>query len=282
MKKASIWIVVLLVLFVLCLPVSVFADGETTPLTAFITGVIYGSSGSQANYRAPVYTGVDNQFVIVPNDTYSGVSQFRIYFSFNVDSVQTFDLTVRKVTTTWLDASASLSSQNLYLYQYNSSTGAFSNAINIRTSSTQVRSTVDGVTTYHWAHYNSSAYEGYNSVMVVIPVDTAVVGENSPLVFAVDSFVVNGVSVENIAVTEYNEGFAEQISDLAEIEEEMWLDVVAPGIDTWIENQSVSQAMGDYKQVIQAVSMNNFLVPSLIIIVFSFAFYGFALFGRKN
>ena len=60
------------------------------------------------------------------------------------------------------------------------------------------------------------------------------------------------------------------------------VDVVAPGIDTWIQDTQVSQAMGDYKKVIQAVSMNNFLVPTLIIIVFSFAFYGYALFGRKG
>lgn len=274
MKKRSMCVVAAAILLVLCLPVTALAAGELTPIRARFYGALAQGENSQwVNLRC--YTDQNNRFVLMSDVNGFSVSYITLFFDLGVSHVDSFSLRIKK-DNALLDGSTSLSSQAVNLMDSN-----FSNSVSIRTQCQISRTTAGDDTFYNWSLYSSSGYD-LNVLSVTINYGATVIGSNSPIGFIVENLTVNGFSVEEIAITEYNEGFADQIADLAEIEEELWVDVVAPGIDTWIQDQSVAQAMGDYKQVIQAVSMDNFLVPSLIIIVFSFAFYGYALFGRKG
>lgn len=102
--------------------------------------------------------------------------------------------------------------------------------------------------------------------------------------FNIDNFVVNGIDYTDYEVTETNEAFEDSISQLAQNEERMWAQVVAPDLTDTIDRitQGNVQSYSDYKMVIQRVTWDNFLVPTLLFTVFSFAFYSYVIFGRKG
>lgn len=272
MKKASIGIFILVALLVLCLPVASFAK---PPYRAQILGAYYESGENPSVKAINVVPVNNNTFGIYSTDQLELCTRLYFYFGAGTNGISNFNIQIKVLSEGY---QLNTSANNIAYSRLNNvtSTGVISDSVAV---GSDLRQTYDG-NTITWQYIRSSVIDR-NGILLVLTFQNFMLGSN-PVYFEVLNFSVNGIPFDEIEVTETNEGFAEQISDLAEIEEELWVDVVAPGIDTWIQNQSVAQAMGDYKQVIQAVSMDNFLVPSLIIIVFSFAFYGFALFGRKN
>ena len=267
-------IVILMLVTVLCLSVTSFASGDFTPVRArFLGALAQGGANTWRNLRA--YQGVNNQFVLMSDiDGYS-VAYIQLYFDLGVSSVSSFELRLRK-DNFLLDAGAALNTNAVNLYDSN-----YENSLSIRTSSQISRTVEDDITFYNWSYYSASSVER-SILMVQINYGATVIGNNTPIRFTVDKFVVNGVSVEEIPVTETNEGFAEDISNLSQNENEWWQRVVLPDYEDYLDNPDIINQSGSYRLAIKEISFNNFLVPGLISIVFIMAFYGFLLYGKKG
>lgn len=274
MKKYGIFTAFIVFVLVLCLPVLSFAAGELTPIRARFYGALAQGENSQwVNLRC--YTDQNNRFVLMSDVNGFGVAYITLFFDLGVSHVDSFSLRIKK-DNTLLDGAAALSGQAVNLMDSN-----FSNSVSIRTQCQISRTTEGDDTFYNWSLYSSSGYDR-NVLSVTINYAATVIGQNSPIGFIVDNLTVNGMAVEEIAVTETNEGFAEQISDLAENENEWWLRVVAPDYEQFLDDPYIYQESADYRLAIKAISYDNFLVPGMITIVFIMAFYGFVLYGKKG
>ena len=215
MRKHCCYAIFIAVVLVLCLPVTCLATGEVTPIRARFYGALVSGNNSQwISLRC--YTDQNNRFVLMSDVNGYSVSYLTLFFDLGVSHVDSFSLRIKK-DNSLLDGGSALSAQAVNLMDSN-----FSNSVSIRTQC-QISRTAEGDDTfYNWSLYSSTGYD-LNVLSVTINYGATVIGSNSPIGFIVDNFTVNGVAVEEIAVTEYNEGFADQISDLAQIEEELWL-----------------------------------------------------------
>lgn len=279
MKKYTICIIVLVFLLVLCLPFNSLAAGETTPFRSTVRGVIYGSSGSETAYAAPVYSVAENEFTIKTLNSYTGVNRLSFYFELPT-KVSYFSITLTSLDSTLLYTQDGIFNDYVGLYMY--SDGNFSSSLNITSNTTETKSTVDGLPTYTYQYSGGDSTR--NCIVVSIPLSATVMGANSFYNFRVNNFSVNGIPINDIAVTETNAEFEDNISQLAQNEERMWAQVIAPDLTDALDRiqQQNNTTYNDYKAVISAVSIDNFLIPGLLMIVFSFAFYSYVIFGRKG
>lgn len=278
MKKVSIGIVVLLALFILCLPVSVFAAGELTPGRALIYGALINTTTSTSR-GAVVYQVNSTDFTLKPTADMTAVNQISLFFVVPT-TITTFSLSIACLDSRLSQISDGSFSTNTALYNWEGSTP--SNVTYISGVS-RIKSTVNGYGTYTWDYYTTTS-SGRNCIMVNLPLNITVVDDAYFYNFRVNYLNVNGQAIEDIAVTEYNAEFEDTISELAQNEERMWAQVIAPDLtDTFdrIQQQN-NQTYSDYKSVIASVSVDNFLIPGLLMIVFSFAFYSYVVFGRKG
>ena len=272
MRKHCCYAIFIAVVLVLCLPVTSFAK---PPMRAQILGVYYESGNNSSVIPINIVPVNNNTFGIYSTDQLEYCTRLYLYFGAGTNGISNFNIQIKLLSDGY---QLNTSANNIAYSRLNNitSTGVVTDSVTV---GSDLRQTYDG-NTITWQYIRDSVIDR-NGILLVLTFQNFMLGRN-PVYFEVINFSVNGIPADEIEVTETNVGFAEQISDLAQIQEDLWVDVVAPGVDTWIQDYQVAQAMGDYKQVIQAVSMDNFLVPTLIIIVFSFAFYGYALFGRKG
>lgn len=280
MRKGSFLAISIAILLVLCLPVAVFAAGELTPKRASIYGAIYDSGSSAAAFHdAPVYQVNDTDFCIVPDETYTGVSQIRLYFFLDVSSFNSIDIVITLLDSRLLVGQDGSFTSNCFAYNYTN--GSFSNYLNLTQDVRMSKSTVNDLATYHF-QFTSETAISRNMIMFTIPLAATVMGSASYYNFRVNSFYVNGIAVNDISVTETNEGFAEDISSLSQSENEWWQRVVMPDYDAYLDDPNIIDGSTDYRLVIREISFNNFLVPGMITLVFIMAFYGFLLYGKKG
>lgn len=277
MKKVSTWIVFLLTLLVLCLPVSSLAAGELTPVRTTLYGAIVGNTTS-STYSLPVYQVDSDTFCIIPSRNYNAVSQFNFFFSIpsgftSFKIVYSFDESYFSNIT---DGTFSMT-----LVSYNYSNGALTDTFNL-SGATSTQSTSNGRVTI--THQWRGSEKDRNCVSVGFLTNITVANQNQYYNFDVDEFIVNGVAVEDLAVTEQNAEWEDTITQLAQNEERMWAQVIAPDLTDTLDriSQGNNDTYQDYKMVISSVSINNFLIPGLLFIVFSFAFYSYVVFGRKG
>lgn len=278
MKKSSFIIVVVAILLVLCLPVSALAAGELTPRRALIYGALINTTTSTSR-AAVVYQVNSTDFTLKPTADMSAVNQISLFFVVPT-TVTTFSLSISCLDSRLSQISDGSFSTNTALYNWEN--GAPSNVSYI-SGVARNKTTVDGLGTYTWDYYTTTS-SNRNCIMVNLPLNITVVDDSYFYNFRVNYLNVNGQAIEDIAVTEYNAEFEDTISELAQNEERMWAQVIAPDLtDTFdrIQQQNNS-TYSDYKTVIASVSVDNFLIPGLLMIVFSFAFYSYVVFGRKG
>ena len=275
MNKYSVFAISVAILLVLCLPVSVLAAGELTPLRATLYGAIVGNTSS-ATFSLPVYQVDSDTFCVVPSNNYNAVSQMNFFFSIpsgftSFKIVFSFD---EGYFSNIADGSFTLS-----MLAYNYSGGGFSSSQSLTGySSSQTTSNGRVTITHQW---RGSAIDR-NCVSVGFKLNATVANKSQYYNFDVDEFVVNGVAIEDLAVTETNAGFAEDISALSQNENEWWQRVVMPDYDQFLDDPNIIDGSTDYRLAIREISFNNFLVPGMITLVFIMAFYGFLLYGKKG
>lgn len=266
------------ILCIVCLSVvSSYASGELTPKRVVIYGALIGETTS-TNRAGTVYQVNESVFTVKPSVDMAAVSGFLLFFVLP-ENVNTFKIRITALNNLTYNADGSFGS-DVILYNFNGS--SYTDSTYITGSTVKQKSTVDGYATFDWQYIGGSGNR--NTIALRIPMGATAVNASSFYNFRVDEFSLNGVAVTDVAVTETNEGFEDVISQLAQNEERMWSQVVAPDLTDFIDRiQSQNNgAYNDYRSVISAVSIDNFLVPGLLLIVFSFAFYSYVIFGRKG
>lgn len=134
----------------------------------------------------------NNIFGVYSDVTLELGTYLRLYFSLGVSHVDSFSLTLKKLSTAYTDSSAALNSLSIDLYNLNSS-GNPTGYIGIRTQVTTKRIiNEDSTTLYSWQWHEPSG-NGYDRsvLMVSIPFQSFVIGTNS-LDFEMIEFFVNG------------------------------------------------------------------------------------------
>lgn len=278
MKKSSFIIVVVAILLVLCLPVSALAAGELTPKRALIYGALINTTTSTSR-AAVVYQVNATDFTLKPTADMSAVNQISLFFVVPT-TITTFSLSIACLDSRLSQISDGSFSTNTAFYNWE---GSSPSNVSYISGVARNKSTVDGYGTYTWDYYTTTSSDR-NCIMVNLPLNITVVDDSYFYNFRVNYLNVNGQAIEDIAVTEYNAEFEDTISELAQNEERMWAQVIAPDLtDTFdrIQQQN-NETYSDYKTVIASVSVDNFLIPGLLMIVFSFAFYSYVVFGRKG
>ena len=274
MRKGSILAISISILLVLCLPVVSFAK---PPMRAQILGVYYESGSNPSVIPINVVPVNNNTFGIYSTDQLEVCTRLYLYFGAGTNGISNFNIQIKVLSDGY---QLNTSANNIAYSRLNniSSTGVVTDSVSV---GSDLRQTYDG-NTITWQYIRSSVIDR-NGILLVLTFQNFMLGSN-PVYFEVLNFSVNGIPLEEIEVTEYNADFEDYISEMARNEDRMWAQVVAPDLTDYLDyvQQANNSTYTDYKDVISAVSINNFLVPGLLFIVFSFAFYSYVVFGRKG
>lgn len=274
MRKGSFLVISISILLVLCLPVVSLAK---PPYRAQILGA-YLDSGENPSVKAVNVVPVNNNtFGIYSNDDLELCTRLYLYFGAGTNGISNFNIQIKLLSEGY---QLNTSANNIAYSRLNNvtSSGVVSDSIAV---GSDLRQTYDG-NTITWQYIRSSVIDR-NGILLVLTFQNFMLG-STPVYFEVLNFSVNGIPFDEIEVTEYNAEFEDTISELAQNEERMWAQVIAPDLtDTFdrIQQQN-NETYSDYKAVIASVSVDNFLIPGLLMIVFSFAFYSYVVFGRKG
>lgn len=280
MLYKRIFVLVVTVMLIVCLSAfSVSADLRSVQ----IWGTIVGTSSNSWTYMEWQQIG-QNTFAY--KGTYEGssvsnVNYYSYYFNTTQTSISNFDVQIT-IHDDGLTGLNNWGANTIIVYQENSSGGLGSNT----TITSQVDYTPvdngDGSWSISYKYIGNSVPGSILRLSFRCSAYTLVA--TSWRTFTIDKFVVNGIDYSDYEVTETNEVFEDYITQLAQNEERMWAQVIAPDLTDAFDriHQQNNSTYNDYKAVISAVSIDNFLIPGLLMIVFSFAFYSYVIFGRKG
>lgn len=273
MKKVSILLVFIAAFLILCLPLYSMAFDV---VRSEILAVEYGSDTS-STWHSSSFVVSGKQLIIKPGATLASVTAVRIYFYFHIPLDQPI---------TQFSCDLSYSGGMPYSARTYSS-GYFWLASNDQSLVYKGQKNASMVTSQNGSVQNfriswSGYQEDANVYCVTIYFDNGVLGPTSPLILTVNEMYLNSVDVSELQYLTYQQDFEGSIEELNAAESTWWQKVITPGLDDVIWPDHVDENLSDYKSVIRSITIDNFFIPGIIVMVFTVAFYSYVLYGRKG
>lgn len=214
-------------------------------------------------------------------DSLTNVNYMSYFFETSFQSIGSFDITIKE-TNPDLANLGNWGAYSIEIYKYNSSGGLNQVAsLTSETTYTPVQNG-DGSWSISWSYLGDSI--AGNIIRVSYRCSPYNLVASTWKAVYIDNFVVNGTTAEEIEVEQDVEGIAEALSLYSSSEDALWGRIVAPNLGEVMIDQNTSDAMQNtgYFALLTGVSTFNFIVPSLILIVVTTAFYSYIIFGKKG
>lgn len=237
---------------------------------------IYSGESSGTYHRMLTMAFGQNEFGYKPESPISNVTYVSYFLTFPKTNINSFSLDIYDEY-----AYSSLSSygaNNIWFGLSNSMTH------NVTAVTNYTASAADVGWNLHWDYSDGTNNDEFDTLRVSYRVGTTVLSASYWHKFKINNFTINGVSADEIGINQTSDDLSTQISQLHNDELAMWGQIVAPVLSESFNDQQINEAMtqSGYYSLLTSVSMNNFIVPAMLLIVATMAFYSYAIFGRKG
>lgn len=274
-------LIVLAVAVMLIVCLSAFYVYAEPPVRVQFLAAIYDSgSTTTANRTLNIDPVSNNIFGLSSDEILASGTRMYLWFRTDASSVRTFRITLKILSSGYEFNTTANNKAYMRLCRISTnSNGSIGIDQNVAIGD-QTDITIDGSSiTYEYLGSETNR----NGVLLVMTFQSCVLG-STPMYIQVTEMSVNGYEQGEIPVTETAAETEDLISQLHNNELEMWSQIVAPVLSDSFNDQQINEAMtqSGYYSLLTSVSMNNFIVPAMLLIVATMAFYSYAIFGRKG